>query len=48
MDRTFVADLEELAALLPGQLAGDRDVPLDPIEHPLFRLTLGAVVGVDP
>jgi hypothetical protein len=32
MDRTFVGDLEEFAALLLGQLAGDHDLLLDSIE----------------
>jgi hypothetical protein len=46
MDRTFVGDLEQLGALFFRELTGDRDLPLDPVEHALFRLTLGAVVGV--
>jgi len=48
MDRTLVSDLEYLGALLFPELAGDRDLPLDPIEHALLGLTFGAVVGVDP
>jgi len=48
MDRTLVGDLEQFGTLLPFKLADDRDLPLDPIEHALFRLTFGAVVGVDP
>lgn len=48
MDRTLVSDLEEFAALLRRQLAGERDLPLDPIELALLGLTFGAVVGVDP
>jgi hypothetical protein len=48
MDRTFVGDLQQFGALFLRKLAGDRDRPLDPIEHALFRLAFGAVIGVDP
>src|SRR5260370_13598328 len=48
MDRTFVGDLEQFGTLLLRKLAGDRNLALDPIEHALFRLTVGAVIGVDP
>jgi hypothetical protein len=48
MDRTLVGDLKEFAALLMRQLAGDRDLTLDPIEQALLGLTFRTVVGVDP
>ncbi len=32
MDRTFVGDLEQFGTLLTFELAGHRDLPLDPSE----------------
>ena len=47
MDRTLVGDLQDLRTLLLREVAGDRDLPLDPIEHALLGFTFGAVVRVD-
>src|SRR5438093_5103468 len=40
-------DLEEPRPLLVGQRAGELDVPLDPVEHPLTGLAVFAVGGMD-
>jgi hypothetical protein len=48
VDRTLVGNLQHFRALLLRQLASDRDLSLDPIEHALLGLTFGAVLGVDP
>src|SRR5205823_3676325 len=48
MDRTLVGDLERLESLLLGEVPIKGDLALDPIEHALPGLTLGAVFRVNP
>src|SRR2546428_8216371 len=47
VDWTPIRDLEELRALLVRECATQRDLALDPVQHPLFRLAVSAVLGVD-
>src|SRR5262249_18957539 len=47
VDRTLVGDLEEPRTLAIIESAGERDGPIDAVEHPFFGLAALAIGGVD-
>src|SRR5689334_12844248 len=47
VDRTLVGDLDEPRALGIVEIAGERDGPVDAIEHPFFRFAALAIGGMD-
>src|SRR5712692_4164475 len=47
MDGALVSDLHQLRLLLGVERPGDFYFPLDAIDHTLFGLTIGAILGVN-
>ena len=47
MDWAFGRDLHQFRALFRRQGTAQSDLDIDPVEHPFFRLALGAIFRMD-